>query len=263
MNRRTVMPPQSPGLSGSPPWSPLSPKKTPVQSLGSMSSEMFSPKQVKRPSHMAKQGANPLNSPSLSIMSSPKLWHKASVSRLAEEFFWIGGSVVAQPKWRLGQIGKSYLSFLLFFVIHLLNRKSTTCWKSSEWSLLWNYLCVSLSVFSHAGTGVREPGQSSREADNGHMDSRQSFRISLNDVPAWVTCIWALENKQRLATHTNPKGPLSIYNVCVSVAQMRENHSEATRGLTWHSVTHFFLLKPSFYDTKHNKKKSIRTRPAQ
>ncbi|XP_023810622.1 1-phosphatidylinositol 4,5-bisphosphate phosphodiesterase eta-2-like isoform X3 [Oryzias latipes] len=104
MNRRTVMPPQSPGLSGSPPWSPLSPKKTPVQSLGSMSSEMFSPKQVKRPSHMAKQGANPLNSPSLSIMSSPKLWHKASVSRLAEEFFWIGGSVVAQPKWRLGQI---------------------------------------------------------------------------------------------------------------------------------------------------------------
>lgn len=39
-------------------------------------------------------------------MSSPKLWHKASVSRLAEEFFWIGGSVVAQPKWRLGQMGK-------------------------------------------------------------------------------------------------------------------------------------------------------------
>ncbi|XP_029682579.1 1-phosphatidylinositol 4,5-bisphosphate phosphodiesterase eta-2 [Takifugu rubripes] len=37
-------------------------------------------------------------------MSSPKLWHKASVSRLAEEFFWIGGSVVAQPKWRLGQM---------------------------------------------------------------------------------------------------------------------------------------------------------------
>ncbi|XP_029947375.1 1-phosphatidylinositol 4,5-bisphosphate phosphodiesterase eta-2 [Salarias fasciatus] len=37
-------------------------------------------------------------------MTSPKLWQKASVSRLAEEFFWIGGSVVAQPKWRLGQI---------------------------------------------------------------------------------------------------------------------------------------------------------------
>lgn len=53
-------------------------------------------------------------------MSSPKLWHKASISRLAEEFFWIGGSVVAQPKWRLGQIGefgdgtfcfKDYLGF--------------------------------------------------------------------------------------------------------------------------------------------------------
>ncbi|KAF6727555.1 1-phosphatidylinositol 4,5-bisphosphate phosphodiesterase eta-2 [Oryzias melastigma] len=103
MNRRTAMPPQSPGLSGSPPQSPVSPKKTALQSLGSMS-EMFSPKQVKRPSHAAKPAANPLNSPSLSIMSSPKLWHKASVSRLAEEFFWIGGSVVAQPKWRLGQI---------------------------------------------------------------------------------------------------------------------------------------------------------------
>ncbi|XP_031680708.1 1-phosphatidylinositol 4,5-bisphosphate phosphodiesterase eta-2 [Oncorhynchus kisutch] len=42
-------------------------------------------------------------SPTPSIMTSPKLWQKTSISRLAEEFFWIGGSVVAQPKWRLGQ----------------------------------------------------------------------------------------------------------------------------------------------------------------
>ncbi|XP_041801425.1 1-phosphatidylinositol 4,5-bisphosphate phosphodiesterase eta-2 [Chelmon rostratus] len=65
---------------------------------------MFSPSLAKGSFHQAKQASGPLNSSSPSIMSSPKLWQKASISRLAEEFFWIGGSVVAQPKWRLGQI---------------------------------------------------------------------------------------------------------------------------------------------------------------
>ncbi|XP_022602412.1 1-phosphatidylinositol 4,5-bisphosphate phosphodiesterase eta-2-like [Seriola dumerili] len=65
---------------------------------------MFSPSLARGSFHQAKQASSPLNSPTPSIMSSPKLWQKASISRLAEEFFWIGGSVVAQPKWRLGQI---------------------------------------------------------------------------------------------------------------------------------------------------------------
>uniref|UniRef100_H3B811 Phosphoinositide phospholipase C n=1 Tax=Latimeria chalumnae TaxID=7897 RepID=H3B811_LATCH len=30
--------------------------------------------------------------------------HKSSVSRLAEDFFWIGGSIIASPHWRIGQI---------------------------------------------------------------------------------------------------------------------------------------------------------------
>ncbi|XP_019910879.3 1-phosphatidylinositol 4,5-bisphosphate phosphodiesterase eta-2 [Esox lucius] len=41
--------------------------------------------------------------PSPSLMTSPKMWQKTSISRLAEDFFWIGGSLVAQPKWRMGQ----------------------------------------------------------------------------------------------------------------------------------------------------------------
>ncbi|XP_069001628.1 1-phosphatidylinositol 4,5-bisphosphate phosphodiesterase eta-2 [Embiotoca jacksoni] len=88
MNISPAMAPMSPGLSGSPPLSSLSPKKTTFQ--GS--------------SHQVKQASSPLNAHSPSIMTSPKLWQKASISRLAEEFFWIGGSVVAQPRWRLGQI---------------------------------------------------------------------------------------------------------------------------------------------------------------
>ncbi|XP_040014940.1 1-phosphatidylinositol 4,5-bisphosphate phosphodiesterase eta-2 [Xiphias gladius] len=64
----------------------------------------FSPSLAKGSSHQVKQASSSLNSPTPSIMSSPKLWQKASISRLAEEFFWIGGSMVAQPKWRLGQI---------------------------------------------------------------------------------------------------------------------------------------------------------------
>ncbi|XP_051931587.1 1-phosphatidylinositol 4,5-bisphosphate phosphodiesterase eta-2 [Hippocampus zosterae] len=79
MNASPGMAPPSPEMSGSPP------SRT-FQSEGS-----------------PKIPPNPPNSPAISIMSSPRLWQKASISRLAEEFFWIGGSVVAQPKWRLGQ----------------------------------------------------------------------------------------------------------------------------------------------------------------
>ncbi|CAG07013.1 unnamed protein product [Tetraodon nigroviridis] len=103
MNSTPAMAPQSPGLSCSP---PLVQKNTHFQSQGSLSVGMFSPSVAKGTCPQVRQGASPSNSPSPSIMSSPKLWHKASVSRLAEEFFWIGGSVVAQPKWRLGQMGK-------------------------------------------------------------------------------------------------------------------------------------------------------------
>ncbi|TNM88748.1 hypothetical protein fugu_005002 [Takifugu bimaculatus] len=101
MNSTPGMAPLSPGLSGSP---PLVPKNTNFQSLGSLSGGKFSPSLAKGTCPQVRQGSSPLNSPCPSIMSSPKLWHKASVSRLAEEFFWIGGSVVAQPKWRLGQM---------------------------------------------------------------------------------------------------------------------------------------------------------------
>nr|XP_004548677.1 1-phosphatidylinositol 4,5-bisphosphate phosphodiesterase eta-2 [Maylandia zebra] len=104
MNISSAMAPQSPGHSGTPPLSSLPPKKTTFQSLGSLSSGVFSPSPAKASTHQANPGSSRLNSPTPSIMSSPKLWQKASVSRLAEEFFWIGGSVVAQPKWRLGQI---------------------------------------------------------------------------------------------------------------------------------------------------------------
>uniref|UniRef100_A0A8C4GEV5 Phosphoinositide phospholipase C n=1 Tax=Dicentrarchus labrax TaxID=13489 RepID=A0A8C4GEV5_DICLA len=104
MNSTPAMAPLSPGLSGSPPLSSMSPKKATFQSLGSLSAGRFSPSLAKGSFHQAKKASSPLNSPSPSIMSSPKLWQKASISRLAEEFFWIGGSVVAQPKWRLGQI---------------------------------------------------------------------------------------------------------------------------------------------------------------
>ncbi|XP_068598394.1 1-phosphatidylinositol 4,5-bisphosphate phosphodiesterase eta-2 [Brachionichthys hirsutus] len=82
----------------------MSPKKTSFQSLGSLTAGMSSPSLAKGSFQQMKQASSPLNSSTLSIMTSPKLWQKASISRLAEEFFWIGGSVVAQPKWRLGQI---------------------------------------------------------------------------------------------------------------------------------------------------------------
>ncbi|XP_061640028.1 1-phosphatidylinositol 4,5-bisphosphate phosphodiesterase eta-2 [Phyllopteryx taeniolatus] len=87
MNAAQGMAPPSPGMSGSPPPpASLSPRTSTFQGVGS-----------------PKLPPNPPNSPTMSIMSSPRLWKKASIARLAEEFFWIGGSVVAQPKWRLGQ----------------------------------------------------------------------------------------------------------------------------------------------------------------
>nr|XP_020453626.1 1-phosphatidylinositol 4,5-bisphosphate phosphodiesterase eta-2-like [Monopterus albus] len=103
MNIITTMAPPSPGLNSSPPFSSLSPKNSTFHTVGSLSSGMLSSSPVKDSSQQVKQSLNPLNSPTPSIMSSPKRWQKASISRLAEEFFWIGGSMVAQPKWRLGQ----------------------------------------------------------------------------------------------------------------------------------------------------------------
>ncbi|XP_029008098.1 1-phosphatidylinositol 4,5-bisphosphate phosphodiesterase eta-2 isoform X2 [Betta splendens] len=82
-----AMAPLSPGPDGSPPLPCASPERTLLSAS----------------SHQVNQTSGMLFSPAPSIMTSPKLWQKASISRLAEEFFWIGGSVVAQPKWRLGQ----------------------------------------------------------------------------------------------------------------------------------------------------------------
>ncbi|XP_051958035.1 1-phosphatidylinositol 4,5-bisphosphate phosphodiesterase eta-2 [Xyrauchen texanus] len=65
---------------------------------------MFSPSLSRRPPSPGRRSPSPFRSPSPSIMTSPKLWQKAAISRLAEEFFWIGGSIVASPKWRMGQI---------------------------------------------------------------------------------------------------------------------------------------------------------------
>ncbi|XP_060115029.1 1-phosphatidylinositol 4,5-bisphosphate phosphodiesterase eta-2 [Heteronotia binoei] len=40
----------------------------------------------------------------MDLCRSPVLQNKFSVARLAEEFFWIGGSIVATSKWKMGQI---------------------------------------------------------------------------------------------------------------------------------------------------------------
>ncbi|KAI4875064.1 hypothetical protein NFI96_033363, partial [Prochilodus magdalenae] len=62
--------------------------------MAPLSPVIFSPPSPSRPPHRPTAPA---------LMTSPKLWQKASISRLAEEFFWIGGSIVATPKWRIGQ----------------------------------------------------------------------------------------------------------------------------------------------------------------
>ncbi|XP_067423256.1 1-phosphatidylinositol 4,5-bisphosphate phosphodiesterase eta-2 isoform X1 [Emydura macquarii macquarii] len=41
---------------------------------------------------------------------SPLLQNKFSIARLAEGFFWIGGSIVATPKWKMGQIVERCMS---------------------------------------------------------------------------------------------------------------------------------------------------------
>ncbi|XP_068080446.1 1-phosphatidylinositol 4,5-bisphosphate phosphodiesterase eta-2 isoform X1 [Danio rerio] len=65
---------------------------------------LFSPSLARRPPSPGRRPNTNFRSASPSIMTSPKLWQKAAISRLAEEFFWIGGSIVASPKWRMGQI---------------------------------------------------------------------------------------------------------------------------------------------------------------
>ncbi|XP_072833762.2 1-phosphatidylinositol 4,5-bisphosphate phosphodiesterase eta-2 isoform X2 [Pogona vitticeps] len=46
----------------------------------------------------------------MDLSRSPLLQNKFSVARLAEEFFWIGGSIVATPKWKMGQIVEKCMS---------------------------------------------------------------------------------------------------------------------------------------------------------
>ncbi|XP_028301914.1 1-phosphatidylinositol 4,5-bisphosphate phosphodiesterase eta-2 [Gouania willdenowi] len=106
MSSSPAMAPKSPGLSTSPPLSLLLPRKTSTQNLGSPSSYggVSPPSRRASDTYGERKTSNTLHSSTSSIMTSPKLWQKASISRLAEEFFWIGGSVVAQPKWRMGQI---------------------------------------------------------------------------------------------------------------------------------------------------------------
>ncbi|NXJ77887.1 PLCH2 phosphodiesterase, partial [Trogon melanurus] len=41
---------------------------------------------------------------------SPLLQNKFSVARLAEEFFWVGGSIVASPRWKIGHIVERCMS---------------------------------------------------------------------------------------------------------------------------------------------------------
>ncbi|MGH0184940.1 UNVERIFIED_CONTAM: hypothetical protein FKN15_016494 [Acipenser sinensis] len=58
--------------------------------------------------------SSPAKTASPARMPLPALWQKTSVSRLAGEFFWIGGSIVATPKWRMGQIGICLPAVLAF-----------------------------------------------------------------------------------------------------------------------------------------------------
>ncbi|NXE53104.1 PLCH2 phosphodiesterase, partial [Casuarius casuarius] len=41
---------------------------------------------------------------------SPLLQNKFSIARLAEEFFWVGGSIVASPRWKIGHIVERCMS---------------------------------------------------------------------------------------------------------------------------------------------------------
>ncbi|KAL7842978.1 hypothetical protein AOLI_G00244900 [Acnodon oligacanthus] len=101
--------------------------------MAPLSPVIFSPSTPSRTPHRP---------PSPALMTSPKLWQKASISRLAEEFFWIGGSIVATPKWRIVHI-------LLLGVAELLKAHSI---KSSATAVLAR--CELPSTHSFAGPGA-------------------------------------------------------------------------------------------------------------
>ncbi|NXP44268.1 PLCH2 phosphodiesterase, partial [Heliornis fulica] len=46
----------------------------------------------------------------MDALKSPLLQNKFSVARLAEEFFWVGGSIVASPRWKIGHIVERCMS---------------------------------------------------------------------------------------------------------------------------------------------------------
>ncbi|NWR41198.1 PLCH2 phosphodiesterase, partial [Regulus satrapa] len=46
----------------------------------------------------------------MDISKSPLLQNKFSVARLAEDFFWVGGSIVASPKWKIGHFVERCMS---------------------------------------------------------------------------------------------------------------------------------------------------------
>ncbi|NWV71519.1 PLCH2 phosphodiesterase, partial [Malurus elegans] len=46
----------------------------------------------------------------MEILKSPLLQNKFSVARLAEDFFWVGGSIVASPRWKIGHFVERCMS---------------------------------------------------------------------------------------------------------------------------------------------------------
>ncbi|NXA60611.1 PLCH2 phosphodiesterase, partial [Mohoua ochrocephala] len=46
----------------------------------------------------------------MDILKSPLLQNKFSVARLAEDFFWVGGSIVASPRWKIGHFVERCMS---------------------------------------------------------------------------------------------------------------------------------------------------------
>ncbi|XP_031987844.1 1-phosphatidylinositol 4,5-bisphosphate phosphodiesterase eta-2 isoform X11 [Corvus moneduloides] len=50
------------------------------------------------------------SSSDMDISKSPLLQNKFSVARLAEDFFWVGGSIVASPRWKIGHFVERCMS---------------------------------------------------------------------------------------------------------------------------------------------------------
>ncbi|XP_074414938.1 1-phosphatidylinositol 4,5-bisphosphate phosphodiesterase eta-2 isoform X2 [Zonotrichia albicollis] len=50
------------------------------------------------------------SSSEMDISKSPLLQNKFSVARLAEDFFWVGGSIVASPRWKIGHFVERCMS---------------------------------------------------------------------------------------------------------------------------------------------------------